>query len=90
MSPAESFPDANGMLSSLLGRLEAALAEVRESSQGHPLFEVEAELSGKLDRALPGVRFAAEDIRNWSAQISSQHPHGGGYGPTVHLSSGTP
>jgi hypothetical protein len=67
MSPPESSPDANVMLSSLLERLETAIAEIRESSQAHPLFEVELELSGQLDRALPGVKFAAEDIRDWSA-----------------------
>jgi hypothetical protein len=71
MSPPESSPDANVMLSSLLGKLETAIAEVRESSHAHPLFEVELQLGGKLDRALPGVKFAAEDIRTWSAQISS-------------------
>ena len=61
----------NGMLASLLGRLEAALAEVGSTSRARPLFAVEADLSEKLRRALPGVRFSAEDIRKWSSEISS-------------------
>jgi hypothetical protein len=71
MPPTGSSPDANVALSSMLGKLETAIAEVRESSLAHPLFEVELQLGGTLDRALPGVKFGAEDIRTWSAQISS-------------------
>lgn len=63
--------DVNGMLASLLGGLEAALAEAGSTSWERPLFAVEADLREKLRRALPGVRFSVEDIRAWSAEISS-------------------
>jgi hypothetical protein len=63
--------DVNTVLECLLGSLEAALAEVGSASHGRPLFEVEAALTERLRRRLPGVRFSAEDIRNWSARISS-------------------
>jgi hypothetical protein len=66
-----STPDVNDILACLLGRLEAALAEIGSTSQGRPLFDVEADLRGKLPSTLPGVRFSAEDIRKWSAEISS-------------------
>lgn len=63
--------DANTVLECLLGRLQAALAEVGSTSHGRPLFEVEAALTDTLRRRLPGIRFSAEDIRKWSARISS-------------------
>jgi hypothetical protein len=64
-------PHVNDVLACLLGRLETALAEIRSTSHGRPLFEVEADLREKLLRTLPGARFSAEDIRKWSAEISS-------------------
>jgi len=77
MMSRDGFPedpptvDVNGMLAELLGGLVAALAETGATLQGRPLFDVEAALSDRLRRDLPGVKFSADDIRKWSAQISS-------------------
>jgi hypothetical protein len=71
ISEGHSPADVNGMLASLLGGLEAALAEACSTSRGRPMFAVEGDLSEKLRRVLPGVRFSADDIRKWSAEISS-------------------
>lgn len=69
----DELPDEvdNNILSSLLDRLESVLADVRASSAAKPLLVVEAELSLKLRRSIPGVRFIADDIRRWAAEISS-------------------
>lgn len=76
MQPAsdDQSPDevgANNSLSSLLDRLESVIAEVRSSTSAQPLFVVEAELSLQLRRSMPSVRFMADDIRRWAAEISS-------------------
>lgn len=63
--------DANAMLNALLGRLEGALEEAQVTANGLPLFAVEAKLTEKLQALLPGVRFTAQDIRAWAAEISS-------------------
>jgi hypothetical protein len=63
--------DNNSILSSQLDRLEAVIADVRSGSGAKPLFVVETELSLKLRRSMPGVRFMADDIRRWAAEISS-------------------
>lgn len=61
----------NNILSSLLDRAESVIADVRSGSGAKPLIVVEAELTLKLHLALPGVRFMADDIRQWAAEISS-------------------
>jgi hypothetical protein len=76
VQPASEYPspdkvDANNILSSLLDRLESVLADVRSSTGAKPFFVVEAELGLQLRRAIPGVRFLADDIRRWAAEISS-------------------
>jgi hypothetical protein len=69
-----STAEVNDILACLLGRLETSLAEIRSTSRGRPLLEVEADLRGKLFRTLPCARVSAEDIRQWSGEISSQSP----------------
>lgn len=68
---ALSTLDANAMLNALLGRLEGALAEAQATANGMPLFAVEAQLTERLQALLPGVRFTAQEIRAWAAEISS-------------------
>lgn len=68
---ALSTLDANAMLNALLRRLEEALAESQATANGMPLFAVEAQLTEKLQALLPGVRFTAQEIRVWAAEISS-------------------
>ncbi len=63
--------EADAMLNALLARVEAALADIRTDANAMPLFVVEAKLTKRLRDVLPGVRFAAEDIRTWSAAMSS-------------------
>lgn len=53
----------NNILSSLLDRAESVISDVRSGSGAKPFFVVEAELTLKLQLALPGVRFMADDIR---------------------------
>lgn len=59
------------MLNVLLERLDMALVDIRADVNGMPLFAVEAKLTQKLREVLAGVRFTAQDIRAWSAEISS-------------------
>jgi hypothetical protein len=63
--------DADAMLNVLLARVEAVLADIRTDANAMPLFVVEERLTKRLRDVLPGVRFAAEDIRTWSAAMSS-------------------
>lgn len=63
--------DADALLSGLLDRLDLALVDIRADVNGMPLFAVEAKLTHRLREVLPGVRFTAQDIRTWSAEISS-------------------
>lgn len=63
--------DADAMLNVLLARVEAALADIRADANAMPLFVVEAKLTERLRDVLPGVRFATEDVRAWSAAMSS-------------------
>jgi hypothetical protein len=65
------IPDPNEMLEALVERLEDALQANRAAANGVPLFAVEAELTERLRVALPGVRFTAQDVRAWLAEISS-------------------
>lgn len=64
-------PDPNEYLNALLGRVEEVIHETSEAAGGMPLFAVESVLTEKLREVLPDVRFTAQDIRAWSAQISS-------------------
>lgn len=63
--------EANQILSDLLERLDEVLGTTAVDSAGLPLFVVEGRLGGRLRTALPGVRFAPEDIREWASHISS-------------------
>jgi len=63
--------DADAMLNVLLERLDVALVDIRADVNGMPLFAVEAKLTHRLRMVLPGVRFTAQDIRTWSAEVSS-------------------
>ena len=63
--------DADAMLSVLLERLDVALMDIAADVNGMPLFAVEAKLTQRLREVLPDVQFTAQDIRTWSAEISS-------------------
>lgn len=63
--------DADALLNVLLERLEAELGDIGVNANGMPLFMVEMKLTDRLREVLPGVRFTAQDIRTWSAMISS-------------------
>jgi hypothetical protein len=63
--------DPNELLNVLLEYVEDALREIRAAANGMPLFAVEAVLTERLHAVLPSVRFTAQDIRTWSAEISS-------------------
>lgn len=63
--------DADAMLNVLLERLDVALVDIRAEVNGMPLFAVEAKLTQRLRQVLPGVRFTAQDISAWSAEMSS-------------------
>jgi hypothetical protein len=63
--------DADATLNILLERLDVALVDIRADVNGMPLFAVEAKLTHRLREVLPGVQFTAQDIRTWSAEISS-------------------
>lgn len=63
--------DADAMLNILLKRLDVALVDIRADVNGMPLFAVEAKLTHRLREVLPGVQFTAQDIRTWSAEVSS-------------------
>jgi hypothetical protein len=63
--------DADAMLSVLLDRLDVALMDIGADVNGMPLFAVEVTLTHRLREVLPGVQFTAQDIRTWSAEISS-------------------
>lgn len=63
--------DTDALLSVLLDRLDLALVDIRADVNGMPLFAVEAKLTQRLREVLPGVRFTTQDIRTWSAEISS-------------------
>jgi hypothetical protein len=73
LSPGNPGPDgeANQILSGLLERLDEVLDATAADAAGLPLFVVEGRLAGSLRTALPGVRFAPEDIREWASHISS-------------------
>lgn len=64
-------PDPNEILNALLVRVEAAIQETAAVADGMPLFAVEAVLTERLRSVLPDVRFTAQDIRAWSARMSS-------------------
>lgn len=64
-------PDPNEFLNALLARVEEVIQETSEAADGMPLFAVERVLTDRLGAVLPDVRFTAQDIRSWSAQISS-------------------
>lgn len=63
--------DADVMLDVLLDRTEGVISDTHAVANGMPLFVVEAELTERLQAVLPGVRFTAQDIRAWAAEISS-------------------
>lgn len=63
--------DADALLNVLLERLEAELGDIGVNANALPLFMVEMKLTARLREVLPGVRFTAQDIRTWSAMISS-------------------
>lgn len=63
--------DADMMLNVLLERTEGVIADTHAVANGMPLFVVEAKLTERLQTVLPGVRFTAQDIRAWAAEISS-------------------
>jgi hypothetical protein len=63
--------DAETMLNVLLERAEAAIQDTQAVANGMPLFAVEAKLTERLQAILPGVRFTAQDVRAWAAEISS-------------------
>ncbi|MDQ0636383.1 hypothetical protein QFZ40_004354 [Arthrobacter pascens] len=63
--------DADMMLTVLLKRTEGIISDTQAVANGMPLFVVEAELTQRLQAVLPGVRFTAQDIRAWAAEISS-------------------
>lgn len=58
-------------LSSLLDRLNAVIEHARSTAASLALFAVEAQLTTTLREVIPEAKFIAEDIRNWSAPISS-------------------
>lgn len=64
-------PDPNEILETLLARVEEVIRETAAAANGIPLFAVETVLTDNLRAVLPGARFTAEDIRAWSARISS-------------------
>jgi hypothetical protein len=74
--PAQDFQDcqANQVLGSFLSRLEAVLKRADKDYGGQPLFAVEVKLRTQLQDSLPQVRFMAEDIKAWAAEISSYAP----------------
>lgn len=65
LSPGNPDPgvEANEILSGLLERLDEVLDTTAADSAGLPMFVVEGRLSDRLRIAVPGVRFAPEDIR---------------------------
>jgi hypothetical protein len=63
--------DADMMLNVLLERTEGVIADTHAVANGMPLFVVEAKLAERLQAVLPGVRFTAQDVRAWAAEISS-------------------
>lgn len=65
------IPDPNEILDALLARVETVLKETRAAANGMPLPAVEAELRARLQVVLPDARFTKQDIRAWSAGISS-------------------
>lgn len=69
--PSADASDPNEVLDALLDRVEEVIRETSEATAGIPLFAVEAVLTERLRAALPRVRFTAQDIRAWSARISS-------------------
>ena len=70
-SGSPQIPDPNEILHALLDRVEVAMQETAAVASGLPLVAVEEELTTRLRTYLPDVRFTAEDIRAWSAQIAS-------------------
>lgn len=70
-SAPPEIPEPNEMLNALLCRVEVAIQETAAAASGLPLLAVEEELTARLRAALPDVRFLADDIRTWSAQIAS-------------------
>lgn len=65
------IPDPNEILEILLASVEEVIRETSEAACGMPLFAVQVVLTEKLRAVLPGARFTAQDIRAWSARISS-------------------
>lgn len=59
------------MLNVRLERTERAISDTRSLANRMPLFVVEAKLTERLQAVLPGVRFTAQDVRAWAAEISS-------------------
>lgn len=68
--PADG-PGPNEILTVLLARVDEVIQDTSGTANGMPLFAVEAVLTGRLRAVLPDVRFTEQDIRAWSAQISS-------------------
>lgn len=68
---SSGLPGPNEILNALLECVDDALWETRQAANGMPLFSVEAVLTERLHAVLPSVRFTAQDIRTWSAEISS-------------------
>ena len=64
-------PDPDAMLNALLECAEGAISDTQSVANAMPLFIVEAKPSQRLRDVLPGVRFSAQDIRAWAAEISS-------------------
>ena len=69
--PSRAALDADAMLDVLLERAEGAIRDTQAAANGMPLFVVEVKLAERLRTVLPGVRFTAQDIRAWAAEISS-------------------
>lgn len=63
--------DAGAMLNVLLERLDLTLVDIGAEVNGMPLFAVEPKLTQRLREVLHGVQFTSQDIRTWSAEMSS-------------------
>jgi hypothetical protein len=61
----------NDRLSSLAVQLDDVLTRLESALGGRPLFVVEKIVAQELRRSIPGARFSKEDIRRWSAEMSS-------------------
>ncbi|MFF1382182.1 hypothetical protein ACFVWT_01315 [Arthrobacter sp. NPDC058288] len=65
------MPSENERLYALVMQLNDVLTRLGSALRGRPLFVVEKVLADELRRSIPDARFSEEDIRRWSAEISS-------------------